>query len=134
MTIAVWMLLLTSTDVQASGGRWLPSGELSPSVVQKIYTSPRGEVQFTQSDQTHSAFLRTNTGALAGLQEVQGNLACQEWLLSNKEEALLPGCDFVFRDDNLGIYLSVRSEEMEEASLFQALHGTMRGRERHVAL
>lgn len=124
------LALLGSTEVLASGGRSLPAGESDPAVVQKVFSSPRGEVQFVELKGGHSAFLRNTKGALAGLKEVRGPSACDEWLISAKDEKLPGGCDFYFHDDLDGSLYSVRTEEMEEGSLFL----TVRGRGAFVAL
>ncbi len=121
------LLLLIAGNAFASGGRSLPTGENDPAVIEKIFSSPRGEVQFVTLQGGHSAFLRSAKGGLAGLKEVRGPSACDSWLISGKNEALPEGCDFWFHDEYDGALFSVRSEEMQEGSLFQAVRGTTRG-------
>lgn len=119
-------LCLAAPAAFASGARSLPTGAENPAVVEKIFTSPRGEVQFVSVAGGHSAFLRNTKGGLANLKEARGPSSCDEWLVSSKDAALPAGCDFYFHDEESGGLYSVRSEEMEEASLFQAVKGISR--------
>ncbi len=112
----------------ASGGRALPAGEEYPAFIEKIYSTPVGEVEFTDAGPAgHAGFLRGASGALLAFVEVRGPTLCEEWLDSSKWTALPEGCEFVFFGEAEGRFLSVRSEEMEEASLFQAARGKLRG-------
>jgi hypothetical protein len=126
--LLLWMAI-ASIPAYAWGGRSLPSGESDPAVVEKVFSSPRGEVQFVLMNGSggHSAMLRNNKGAIALFKEVEGPAACDFWLISDKSEAVPRGCDFVFHDEAMGELYSVRSEEMEETTLFEAVRGTMRG-------
>jgi len=127
MRMSLWMgLILVTPAAFASGSRSLPAGVEHPAVVEKIFTSPRGEVQFVAVAGGHSAYLRNNSGLLSSLKEITGPSVCEEWLISGKGEAVPRGCDFTFKDDSTGQLYSVRSEEMEEGSLFQVLKSTMR--------
>jgi hypothetical protein len=128
------MPALASAPAFAADGRSLPSGEETPTIIEKIYQSPRGEVQFVVGSEGHSAMLRTASGVLAGLREARGPALCEEWLISGKTHELPQGCDFHFYDEVRGVTLSVRSEEMEETHLFQNLKGAMRQMGRYVAL
>lgn len=121
------LCLFISTLSVAAGGRSLPSGEDHPAVVEKIFSSPRGEVQFLVRQDGHLAFLRSEKGNLLGLREVRGPAQCDEWFISKKSGALPSGCNFVFHNETDGQLFSVLSSEMEEADLFQAVRGTMRG-------
>lgn len=133
--MGAWLVLMVlPMAAQASGGRSLPSGGEQPMVVESVFESPRGEVQFTQGGGGYSAFLRSRRGGLTGLLEVRGHSACDAWLVSNKSESLPGGCEFRFRDDFDGAEVSVRSEEMVAGSLFDTVKGAMRGRAPHVAL
>jgi len=115
-----------SSEVFASGARSLPAGANNPAVVEKVFASPRGEVQFVTLAGGHSAFLRNNKGHLASFKEVRGPSTCDEWLISSKSEPMPRGCDFYFHDEHSGGLYSVRSEEMEESSLFQSVQGVSR--------
>jgi len=128
MRFSLWisLSLLAVPAAFASGSRSLPAGVDHPAVVEKIFTSPRGEVQFITIAGGHSAYLRNNSGLLSGLKEINGPSVCDEWLISGKVDGVPRGCDFTFRDDTTGQLYSVRSEEMEEGSLFQVLKSTMR--------
>lgn len=108
--------------------RSLPRGEDDPMVIDAVFSSPAGEVQFVakRKEVAHSAFLRDFKGSLLGLQAVEGPEHCGSWVISNKQEPLPEGCSFVFRDDFVDGSYSVRSEEMQEASLFQLVKGKMR--------
>ncbi len=120
------MATLSVKTVEAKEGRYLPSGESTPAVIEKVFTSPRGEVHFVQVAGGHSALLRSNRGLVANLREVNGQVACDEWFISSKAERIPSGCEFLFHDEEMGEILSVRSEELEEGSLFQAVRGTIR--------
>lgn len=135
MRVNLWIVSLLCLPVvaQASGGRSLPRGVEQPQVVQEVFDSPRGELQFTEEGGSHSAFLRNHKGALTGLREVRGPSACDEWLVSPKSEVPPMGCEFLFRDDLAGTYFSVRSDEMTAGSLFTAVRGNLRGKDPHVA-
>jgi len=118
---------LLVSNAFASGGRSLPTGAQDPAYVDKMYSTPRGEVHFVSMRAGNSALLRNNKGAIAGLKETRGPAFCEEWLASTKAEALPRGCDFIFHDEVTGGLYSVRSEEMEEGTLFHSLRSTMRG-------
>ncbi len=110
-------------------GRSLPSGEEHPEVIMQIYTAPQGEVQFTEKTdvmKVYMAHLRLRTGALASLKEVHGERDCKIWNNSSKTAPLPVGCEFLFRNDE-GSYFNVQSEDMKEASLFQAVKGLLKG-------
>lgn len=109
--------------------RSLPRGEEHPKVITKVFSSPLGEVQFVEVNGGASAFLRDAKGDLGGLHEVQGPKSCDAWLVSQKEEVIPTGCSFVFHNDFNGRYERVNSEEMQEASLFQLVRGTLRGKD-----
>jgi hypothetical protein len=131
MKALLWMAIAMasgfSPEALAVGGRSLPSGADQISVVEKVYMTPRGEVHFVEVRGGHSALLRNNLGNLASFKEVRGSSQCDAWLLSSKQDALPGGCDFVFHDELTGGLYSVRSEEMEEGSLFQAVRGALNG-------
>ncbi len=57
--------------------RSIPKGEEHPSVIEKVFASPFGEVEFTHHALTgHSAFLRNVRGHLLGYQYVLGPASC----------------------------------------------------------
>jgi hypothetical protein len=119
----------------ANGRRALPLGEENPQMIEKLYESPVGEVQFTQVGKNgHSGFLRNSRGNLMAFEEVRGPAVCGDWFLSTKWSELPAGCEFVFYDSFDGRTLSVRSEEMKETNLFQAARGKLRGWRNYVAL
>jgi hypothetical protein len=117
----------SSSFASDASGRSLPRGEETPHVIEAIYASPVGEVQFTRVGRGHSGFLRNAKGYLIGFQTVNGPAFCEKWFLSDKVEALPGDCEFVFFDEGTGRHLAVRSSEMTEATLFQAVKGKMRG-------
>jgi hypothetical protein len=127
---AVLATLIYTLPVSAATtpGRSLPSGEDLPSVIERIFSSSEGEVQFVRMGlDGFTALFRNQKGNLMGLREIRGPGLCDEWLTSEKEEDLPRGCEFVFHDEhNAGLQV-VHSEEMEEASLFQAVKGKLRG-------
>ena len=127
------LLPLLWTQAQAAE-RGLPRGEERPAVIEQLYTSPQGEVQFTKVGSGHSGFLRDARGYLIGFLEVRGPAACEHWFLSEKTEALPGGCEFVFLDEDGGRELGVRSDEMREADIFQATRGKLRDWRSYVAL
>jgi hypothetical protein len=126
MKVLLILLAVSSGEALASGGRSLPAGAGDPAVIERVFSSPRGEVQFVSVAGGHSAFLRNNRGNLAPLKEVLGPADCEGWLASAKSEEAPRGCDFIFHDKIYGGLYSVRSEELEESSLFQAVGGTVR--------
>jgi|GEM_PF-5005444 len=140
--LAAMMAVGSATDVfGAEAERHLPRGEEHPAVIESLYDSPFGEVQFTrvglEQALGHSGFLRNAKGTLVGFKEVRGPSFCEAWFLSNKTESLPGGCEFVFLDEETGREVGVRSGEMTEASIFQTTKGKFRDLERsmrHVAL
>lgn len=111
----------------AAPERHIPRGELYPQVIEKVYDSPRGEVQFTviEKSNQHSGFLRNNKGNLMGFTEVRGGQNCEEWFLSTKGESVPRGCEFLFYDNVDGRYMSIRSEELQESDIFGMASGTI---------
>lgn len=120
----------TGTAASAEPTRGLPRGEEHPQVIEAIFDSPVGEVQFTRVGLSkalgHSGFLRNSKGYLMGFQGVDGPAFCNEWFNGDKAQPLPGDCEFSFYDDMNGRTLSVRSGEMTEASLFQTIKGKMR--------
>jgi hypothetical protein len=116
----------------APSERHIPRGELQPQVIEKVYDSPRGEVQFTviegMQPAGHSGYLRNVKGNLMGFTEVRGGGECEKWFLSSKEEELPRGCEFLFYDNFDGRYMAIRSDEMEESSLFEVASEELRGK------
>jgi hypothetical protein len=125
--MAITLVSIQSAAAHAVGGRSLPAGADQISTVEKVYSTPRGEVHFVEVQGGHSALLRNNKGNLASFKEVRGSSQCDAWLISSKSESVPGGCDFIFHDELTGGLYSVRSEEMEEGSLFQAVRGTLSG-------
>jgi len=108
--------------------RSLPKGEDDPMVIDALFSSPAGEVQFVskRKEEAFSAFLRDFKGSLLALEAIEGPERCGRWVISDKQAPIPDGCSFVFRDDFVDGSYSVRSEEMQEASLFQVVKGKMR--------
>lgn len=121
---------IVTANANAAPTRGLPKGEEHPHVIEAVFDSPVGEVQFTRVGLSralgHSGFLRNAKGYLMGFSGVSGAKACGEWLTSDKSQPLPGDCEFSFYDDVEGLTLSVRSGEMTEASLFQTVKGKMR--------
>lgn len=119
-----------SLKAGAEPTRGIPRGEEHPAVIEALFDSPLGEVQFTRIglDKAlgHSGFLRNAKGNLMGFQRVDGPAFCQDWFTSDKAQPLPGNCEFSFYDDVEGRTLSVRSGEMMEASIFQTVKGKMR--------
>lgn len=112
----------------ATPGRSLPRGEEHPAVLEKLYSTPIGEVQFTNAGAAgYGGFLRNARGMLVSFSEVRGPAACEAWFKSSKDDPVPGDCEFLFYDETDGRFLSVRSAEMEEASLFEAARGKLRG-------
>ena len=117
----------------ASGERHIPRGELNPQIIEKVFDSPVGEIEFTAimgvaaGAVGHSGFLRNVRGSLMGFSEVRGAQECETWFMSGKTEAVPRSCEFFFYDESDGRTLSVRSDELEETTLFQVARGTLRG-------
>lgn len=124
---------LTSALAQAEAGRWLPTDE-TPSLIEHVYATPRGDLEFLIRGESHSVLLRNTKGALLEMTSLNGPLACNEWFVSAKEEPLPRACEFVFYSESDGVYLSVRSEEMEESNLFRSVSGSLRERVKNVTL
>ena len=127
-------MLLISSPAMAAGGRSLPTGELSPQVVERVFESPAGEVQFTGGAGGPGAFLRSESGAVTALSDVKGPFACEQWMAEATTEAPPEGCEFFFANDGDERETSVRAGEMREGDLFGAVRGTMRGQSRHVTI
>jgi len=107
------LALLWSASAYAE--RKIPTGEQVPHVIERIYDSQVGEIQFTSVGvDGHSGFLRKPSGYLIGFHRVHGPAFCQSWFLSEKTSELPANCEFVFFDEHKGEYHSVRSAEMEE--------------------
>jgi len=123
--LAPVLLALLPSLAYSAPERHIPRGELSPQVIEKVYDSPRGEVQFTvvESSSSHSAFLRNTKGNLMGFTEVRGGQDCETWFLSAKGNSVPRGCEFLFYDDLDGRTLSVRSDELEESDIFGMASG-----------
>ncbi|MCO5142217.1 MAG: hypothetical protein M9962_03905 [Oligoflexia bacterium] len=133
---SIFFLLVVGVFFASEGwsNRGLPTGEESPQVIEKIYESPRGEVHFAKSKDSHLVLLRNPSGLLLELSEIKGPADCEGWILSKKNADLPRGCDFFFYDESNGTYLSVRSEEMSESSIFQSVRKTLRESGRYVTL
>lgn len=125
--LGIWVAMMAAIGVEAKEGRYLPAGENTPAVVEKVFSSPRGEVHFLQVGDGHSALLRNAKGGIANLKEVNGAVACDEWFISAKAERIPSGCEFLFHDEEMGDLFSVRSEELDEGSLFLTVRGSIRG-------
>jgi hypothetical protein len=123
--MAITVVTMHSAEARAIGGRSLPAGADQIATVEKVYQSPRGEVHFVEISGGHSVMLRNNKGDLASFKEVRGPSQCDAWLISNKSETIPGGCDFIFHDELMGGLYSVRSDEMEESSLFQVVRSTL---------
>lgn len=126
-------LTLLGPAAHAAGARSLPVVG-TPQVVDRVFNTPAGEVQFTASVAGPGAFLRNDKGGVSALFEVKGPFACEQWMVSGEPEALPDGCEFFFQGDASGAVHSVRSDEMTEGDLFQTVRGTMRGQSRYVSL
>lgn len=114
--------------------RSLPRGEEVPAVVERIYSSSTGELQLVSLGDNRSAFLRDReSGSLASFVGLTGPDECEQWFVG-QDEALPRGCELRFFDEALGRRVSVRSEELEESSLFQSVRGSIRERGKYVAL
>lgn len=119
--IILALAILPSLACAEEAGRWLPKGEI-PQVIERVYSSPAGDLEFLKQGEKRSAFLRSARGSLASFERLSGGPACEAWFLSDKSSALPRGCEFQFSG------ASVRSEEMEESNLFQAVSGSVRGK------
>ena len=128
-TLSPWQALADITP-----GRWLPSGEEQVSLIQRVYTTPRGDIEFLRRGESHSVLLRNVKGALLEMVNLTGPMACDEWFISSKENAVPADCEFVFYSENEGTYIGVRSSEMEESNLFRSVSGSVRERGKNVAL
>jgi hypothetical protein len=127
ITLALMLSLLAASAQAEVAGRWLPSGE-TPSVIEHVYASPRGDLEFLRRGDSHSVLLRNVKGSLAEMTSLQGPMSCDEWFISDKETALPAECEFIFYSQDDGTYLSVKSEEMEESNLFRSVSGSLRGK------
>lgn len=122
---ALWPLSALAANPQ----RHIPRGEDNPQVIEKVFDSPVGEVQFLVSRRSErGGYLRNAKGHLAKFTEVRGGRDCEEWFLSNKETELPRNCEFLFYDDYAGRYFSVRSYELEESTIFGVASGRLRAR------
>ncbi|MGE3262131.1 MAG: hypothetical protein AB7K68_10155 [Bacteriovoracia bacterium] len=133
-TILLALAILPFSARAEIAERWLPTGEEKPSVIEHVYRSPWGDLEFLKRGDSHSVLLRNVKGALTEMTHIKGPIACDEWFISEKSESLPRGCEFQFYSQEDGTFLNVRSEEMEESNLFQAVSGSVRERGKHVAL
>lgn len=133
---SIFFLLFGVSVFAHDGGadRGLPAGEENPQILEKIYESPRGEVHFAKGKDSHLVLLRSPAGLVLELSEIKGPIDCEGWILSEKSVEIPRGCDFFFYDQAHGIYVSVRSEEMSEGSIFQSVRKTIRQSGRYVTL
>lgn len=128
MILATLATTIASANDAPPPGRSLPRGEDTPALIEKLYASREGEVQFVRMGADgYTALLRNQKGGLMGLREIRGPGLCDEWLTSDKDEELPRGCEFVFHDERNQNPRVVHSEELEETDLFQAVKGKLRG-------
>jgi hypothetical protein len=109
----------------APTGRHIPTGELNPQVIEKVFDSPRGEVQFTVEERTrvHGGYLRNVKGHLMAFTEVRGGGECEEWFSGTKGDAVPRGCEFLFYDNADGRSMLVKGEELRESDIFGMASG-----------
>jgi len=124
------ILALSSGIALSAPERHIPRGELTPEVIEKVFDSPRGELQFTVVAKTkaRSGYLRNVKGRLLGITEVRGGGGCEAWYASSKSEMPPRSCEFLFYDDAKGLYLSVRADEMQESDIFGLASGEIQFR------
>ena len=134
-SVTAWIVIsLVPLVATAEPSRTIPRGELNAHVIEKLFSSPVGEVEFTTYGMGRSGFLRNARGVLMGFSEVRGPWACEEYFQSEKTGLLPEGCEFVFYNAEDGRFLSVRSHEMQEATLFDAARGKLRAWRTYVSL
>lgn len=129
----VFCPFLAKAEIVAAD-RTLPKGEEKPAYIELVYKSPVGDLEFLKKGDSHSVFLRNVKGSLTELTNINGPVACDSWFISEKTEKLPAGCEFEFFSSEDSSHINVRSEEMEESSLFQAVSGSVRERGKHVTL
>ncbi|MGZ3695756.1 MAG: hypothetical protein ACXWQO_16775, partial [Bdellovibrionota bacterium] len=105
-----------------------------PSIIEHVYKSPVGDLEFLKTGESHSVLLRNVKGALTEMTHINGPMECDSWFISDKAEVVPRGCEFQFYSKDDGTFVQVKSEEMEESSLFQAVSGSVRERGKHVTL
>jgi hypothetical protein len=132
--LALAFIPLAAHAELVAANRTLPRGEEKPAYIELVYRSPVGDLEFLKRGDSHSVFLRNVKGSLTELTTINGPVACDAWFISDKSESLPKGCEFEFYSKEDGSRLNVRSEEMNESSLFQAVSGSVRERGKHVAL
>lgn len=129
---SVFFLFITSVAAFASQPiRSLPTAQ-TPLYVKKIFTSPIGEIQFLESLQKQTIFLRTPKGAVCEIEEIHGPWSCQDFAEVLDSDLQDIHCTFFF-GRNKKCDLHVFSHEMKERSLFslvQSIHGLFIGEEK----
>jgi hypothetical protein len=130
----VLALLSVPAFAGVEAGRGLPAGEDQIAVIEKVYKSPFGDLEFTRTGESHSVLLRNVRGGLLEMTRINGAMECDEWFISDKSEEIPRGCEFQFYSLDEGTMMNVRSDEMEESNLFQAVSGSVRERGKNVAL
>jgi hypothetical protein len=115
---AILMLVFTiNLALSAPAGRHLPSAEKAL-VVERVFSSPVGEVEFTSSPDKKVVFLRTSEGALCPMTQLDGEENCQRFAGLETKELPNARCVFHFKNETRACQHQVFSYELREIDLF----------------
>jgi hypothetical protein len=129
MMAMFFLSALTFLIPEAEAGRFLPRGADQALLLERIYTAKSGEMHLVRKEgEKGHALLRLRSGELIPLLAANGGGgACASWLSEQRGE-LPSGCEFVFKSEDSHLNWEVKSEEMKEGTVFQALRSSLRGR------
>lgn len=113
------LALTVNLAFAASGGRSLPESE-APLIVQKIFTTPVGEVQFVGNQSKNSVFLRTKEGVVCEVERIEGEPACQNFA-DSKGAAADIRCIFSFEKGGAACQHRIFTYEFQESDLFRVV-------------
>ena len=117
---AILMLFFTiNLALSAPGGRSLPSAEAAL-VIERVFTTPVGEVEFTRGGSRKVIFLRTSEGALCPMNLVEGEESCSRFASLETKELPDTRCVFHFKSKDRACQHQVYSYELRETDLFGA--------------
>src|SRR3989344_683261 len=106
-------------------GRALPA-IAAPLVIQKVYASPVGELQFVASADRSTVFLRTAEGAICEMDSVEGEDACRHFTNVRERDVANVRCIFLFEKGPAACRHRIYSYELQESDLFRVVKSATR--------
>ena len=123
--------VLVGQTAQAEAVRGLPTGEESPFAVERVFTSPQGELQLIKNKEGRSAMFRSPSGDTRRLTGIRGPAVCDAWISTGMASPGPNDCQFTFSVG--GEEVVIESQDLEESNLFQVVRSTL-GSGKYVAL